>query len=388
MSGSILADKCWLHLSPLSPCFPSVLPWHLTDKCVAPCVWRRDGFQRWHAAFTTKQPFSGALGGSLSPECFLFYTLIEGFMPADLQHWMVRLGHCFIHCKRRTVSELLLKCRLHMSCMNPWKLSGFNDVLFSTFGEILFYCSFVVFTLAMCHFESIGWSPNRLKKTLLCVTYSEIHIFLTMDPETMLSGWCSRIKGLLSLANQFLVSGLLSGNKWKLTHAAQPLADFLFSSNFFFPPRQLKSTREQRWSSAYKIRRFFFLCMRVHVCWTSPVSTKRSEGGWYVAEVHHSHLPVCQTSCLAELHTEMVLTKWQEGRTLQRMSIWLQSTVFLRSAEAPPHTHRGKGESCILFKASPTDFGIFGPHGKQHALQSHCIYKVLTPNQLHPSGCN
>lgn len=72
MSGSILADKCWFHLSPLSPCFSSVLPWHLTDKCGAQCVCIRRGLQQWHAAFSTEKPFSSAHGGSLSHKCFCF----------------------------------------------------------------------------------------------------------------------------------------------------------------------------------------------------------------------------------------------------------------------------------------------------------------------------
>lgn len=72
MSGSILVDKCWFHLSPLSPCFSSVLPWHLTDKCGVQCVCRRRGFQQWHAAFSTEKPLNSARGGSLSRECFCF----------------------------------------------------------------------------------------------------------------------------------------------------------------------------------------------------------------------------------------------------------------------------------------------------------------------------
>lgn len=81
MSGSILADKCWFHLCPLSPCFSSVLPWHLTDKCVVQCVCRRGGLRQWHVAFSTQKLFSSAHGGSLSHKCFCFIFWLRILCP-------------------------------------------------------------------------------------------------------------------------------------------------------------------------------------------------------------------------------------------------------------------------------------------------------------------
>lgn len=104
---------------------------------------------------------------------------------------------------------------------------------------------------------------------------------------------------------------------------------FLF---IFYPAESREDIKRSKKSSLSP----FGVCLYVHH--TSPLGREGSEGGCYVAQVHHSHLPVCQMSCLAELHTVMVLTKWQEGGTLQWMSIWLRCT------EAPmlPHTKTDK----------------------------------------------
>lgn len=134
---------------------------------------------------------------------------------------------------------------------------------------------------------------------------------------------------------------------------------------------------------------FFHVCVCVHVCarvcvqWTSPLVTERAARRCYVAEVHHSHLPVCQMSCLAELHTVMALTKWQEGGvcvwgvwwwrgggvcvwggggTLQWMSIWLQSTASPGALKLPHSKNRGVRESCSLLKGRPTEQDIYIKH--------------------------
>lgn len=128
---------------------------------------------------------------------------------------------------------------------------------------------------------------------------------------------------------------LLIASLWSILQS--PIFYFLF---LIFLPKT--TTREQRGSPGYKIWPFFFCaCMYVH--WTSPLVTERAARGCYVAEVHHSHLPVCQMSCLAELHTVMVLTKWQEGGTLQWMSIWLQSTASPGALKLP-HTKTERRE--------------------------------------------
>ena len=120
---------------------------------------------------------------------------------------------------------------------------------------------------------------------------------------------------------------------------------FFFFSFFFCCWRQLQTAWEESGCPGYRISPSFF-CVCMYVRWTTPLVTERAARGCYVAEVHHSHLPVCQMSCLAELHTVMVLTKWQEGGTLQWMSIWLQSTA-IPGALKLPHTKTEKGKSFI-----------------------------------------
>lgn len=93
-----------------------------------------------------------------------------------------------------------------------------------------------------------------------------------------------------------------------------------------------------------------FVCMCTR--WTSTLSTERAARGCYVAEVHHSHLPVCQMSCLAELHTVMVSTKWQKGGTLQWMSIWLQSTGSPGALKLP-HTKQKKKRTVVYKRLVP-----------------------------------
>lgn len=73
------------------------------------------------------------------------------------------------------------------------------------------------------------------------------------------------------------------------------------------------------------------------VQWTSAVGAGQPVRRSCVTEVHHSHLPVCQMSCLAECHTVTLLTKWQQRGVLQWMSIWLQSSVSL-AAQMLVHT--------------------------------------------------
>lgn len=126
------------------------------------------------------------------------------------------------------------------------------------------------------------------------------------------------------------------------------LSDQSMSVSLFFLTSVAKITanfqRAKRKSNLWNVA-FLLLCVCTHR--TSPLSTERAARGCYVAEVHHSHLPVCQMSCLAELHTVMVLTKWQKGGTLQWMSIWLQSTGSPGALKLP-HTETEKGENCSL----------------------------------------
>lgn len=129
-------------------------------------------------------------------------------------------------------------------------------------------------------------------------------------------------------------------------HLSDQSVSAWFSFLFLFLKQSANHLKSRVQVTEHALSSFFHACMSVH--WSSPPNTERASRGCYVAEVHHSHLPVCQMSCLAELHTVMVLTKWQEGGTLQWMSIWLQSTVSPGALKLP-HTKTQKGESCRFF---------------------------------------
>lgn len=139
-------------------------------------------------------------------------------------------------------------------------------------------------------------------------------------------------------------------------HPHPPLRSCLFLFYLYFTQRRAEKTLNA------KKKKWAFLLWGVSVCTSHLSAGQRGQwGGCYVAEVHHSHLPVCQMSCLAELHTVMVLTKWQEGGTLQWMSIWLQSAEALML----PHTKTDKKkkkigeERGVVYKSKiPKEFHI------------------------------
>lgn len=145
----------------------------------------------------------------------------------------------------------------------------------------------------------------------------------------------------------------------KPTHAAHHLVDCISLINPCLPPPQPTHTHTPLHSCLFLFYLYFsqqraeehFSFWGVSVC-TSHLSTgQRGQwGGCYVAQVHHSHLPVCQMSCLAELHTVMVLTKWQEGGTLQWMSIWLQSTEALMLPHAKTDKKKIGEERSVVYK--------------------------------------
>lgn len=158
----------------------------------------------------------------------------------------------------------------------------------------------------------------------------------------------SRIKGVLSLANQFLVSGLLFGNKWKPTHAVHPLVDCISLINpcqslitfflflFFFLPESKEDIRVK------KKKNIALLLLGVYVC-TLNLTTGHREGSERVLCCWSPPLPF---ACLSDVllgwapHSDGVDKMTGGGHTPVNVNLAAKH----RSAEAPTHQNRKRRE--------------------------------------------
>lgn len=180
-----------------------------------------------------------------------------------------------------------------------------------------------------------------------------------------------------------------------LSYQSVPVPAFFFFFFFFFA--NYRRAKEKVRITKYHLPSSVGMYAR----WTPPLVTERAARGCYVAEVHHFHLPVCQMSCLAELHTVMVLTKWQEGGHTPVNVNLAAMHRFPKSAEAPTHQKTEKGVNCSLRKkkkkASPKELDICIKHTRSRACitayttQSPLIYKHNMRTlrlKLHLGSCN
>lgn len=112
-------DPSWLTSAgsiwaPLSPCFFSVSPWHLTDKYVVQCVCRK-GFRispdDTQAIRQRSRSAVPAVAVYLINVFFLFYIMIEEIMPADLCIWWHFWDSCLFTAKRKTASWGNVRCQ-------------------------------------------------------------------------------------------------------------------------------------------------------------------------------------------------------------------------------------------------------------------------------------
>lgn len=94
---------------PLSPCFFSVLSWHLTDKFVVQCICRGEGFHRWHTAVRQRSCSVVPTVAVYLTNVFVLYFDWRHYACRTL-HLMALLRLVLVHCKRKTVSWGNVKC--------------------------------------------------------------------------------------------------------------------------------------------------------------------------------------------------------------------------------------------------------------------------------------